>query len=56
MLNKGLWAKLEAFLRYQHEHNEACEEMVIITGPVCTPDKLLISLTDNHCSIVSTLH
>ena len=37
ILNKGFWAKLEAFLRYQHEHNEAFEEMVVITGPVDLP-------------------
>ena len=50
-LNKGLWAKLEALVRYLHVKHEAFEEMVVITGPVYAPVKFGNTWTYMHRSI-----
>ena len=39
VLNKGCWAKLEAFIRYLHEKHDEFGEMIVITGPVYAPVK-----------------
>lgn len=36
-LNKGLWARLEAWLRYIHIQHKEFEELIVITGPVYAP-------------------